>query len=200
MQAPLRPLLLAALSLALAACSSGPRLGGGKEGAAQALFQATQVSPFTSAAGARVRAAGMEASLAATSADCPKGGKVTLKLDMEHLDPTAQELAYGLDYDGCSVDGHNAYDGELTTRFSSTVDETGGGFDVGLKGKLDISGDVDDFVDADIRQSVELDLSGAGSAVVRLTGTIRTATATYTYDGSPLTVTLGALPTEEPQG
>lgn len=206
-----RSALLASLALALTACGgSGAKLAGGKEGAAQALFMASQASSSALSAastGGRVRAASATPDMD-MSVDCAKGGKVSLSFDFDETADYSNggELAYALDYDDCSQDGRNSFDGTLLTTMVTDVDQSGESFSMAMKldGKLDISGEVDDFVDADITQSMDFDLSnvqtdGTGTVVVRLTGTIKTSTATYTYDGSPLTVTVGALPAEAPQ-
>lgn len=207
---PVRSALLASLALALTACGgSGAKLAGGKEGAAQALFMASQAgySGMSAAGGRRVSATSASAPSMDLSVDCAKGGKVSLSFDFDESAGYANggELAYTLDYDDCSQDGRNSFDGSLLNTMVTDVDAGGESFSMAMKleGKLDISGEVDDFVEADITQSMDFDLAdvetGAGTVVVRLTGTIKTSTATYTYDGTPLTVEVGALPAEAPQ-
>jgi hypothetical protein len=207
---PVRSVLLASLALALTACGgSGAKLAGGKEGAAQALFMATQAGSGAMAAagsGRRVSATSVMPEMD-MSVDCAEGGKVSMRFDFDESADYANggELAYTLDYDDCSQDGRNSFDGSLLNTMVTDVDAGGESFSMAMKleGKLDISGEVDDFVEADITQSMDFDFedvqAGTGTVVVRLTGTIKTSTATYTYDGSPLTVTVGALPAEAPQ-
>ena len=201
--------LLASLALALSACGgSGAKLAGGKEGAAQALFQASQASSdaMSSAASARQVSASAGRPSMSMSVDCKKGGKVSLALDVDESfeGDGSGELSYTLDYDDCSQDGINAFDGKLLTHLVTDM-EAGESFSMAskLKGKLDISGDIDDFVEADVTQLVDIDVddvdAGTGTVTVRLSGTIKTSTATYTYDGTPLTVQVGTLPAAEPQ-
>lgn len=205
-----RSALLASLALALTACGgSGAKLAGGKEGAAQALFMASQASSGAMSAAGERRVSATSVSNPSTemSVDCAKGGKVSLRFDFDESADYANggELAYALDYDDCNQDGRNAFDGTLLTTVVTDAGNTAESFSMAMKleGKLDISGEVDDFVDADITQSMDFDLSevqdGTGSVVVRLIGTIKTSTATYTYDGTPITVQVGALPAEAPQ-
>jgi hypothetical protein len=137
------------------------------------------------------------------SVDCKEGGKVSMVLDVSDSfeGDGSGSFSYALDYDDCSQDGINAFDGKLLTHF---VSEAVAGESLSMaqkyKGKLDISGDIDDFVEADVTQLMDIDAdAGTTTVVVRLSGTIKTSTATYTYDGSPLTVTVGALPAAEPQ-
>ena len=207
---PIRSVLLASLALALTACGgSGAKLAGGKEGAAQALFMATQAGSgaMTAAGSGRRVSATRVAPEMDMSVDCAKGGKVSMSFDFDESADYSNggELAYTLDYDGCSQDGRNSFDGTLLSSIVTDVDAGNESFSMAtkLKGKLDISGEVDDFVEADITQSMDFDLSdvqsGTGTVVVRLFGTIKTSTATYTYDGTPLTVQVGALPAAEPQ-
>ena len=202
-----RSTLLASLALALTACGgSGAKLAGGKEGAAQALFMASQAGSSALSAASTGRRASANRPSMDMSADCAKGGKVTLRFDVDESADYSEggEFSYELDYDGCNQDGRNAFDGTLLTSLvTDAVDSESFSMATKLKGKLDISGEVDDFIDADITQSLDFDLAdleaGVGTVVVRLSGTIKTSTATYTYDGSPVTVTVGELPAAEPQ-
>lgn len=200
--------LLAAAATALVACGGGPKLGGGKEGAAKAMFVASQSSNA-----ALQRAVGQAlpirelASYANTVGEfpvkCAKSGELKVKIDfLTYLEDIKKgEFKYEVEFNDCNEDGLNALDGKLAIEFKAVP----GTIDVSLKfkGKVEFSGEVDDYIDADVTLAVSsrgLDQQ-TGSVGITLTGKIKTSEATYTYDGSPLTITVeGGLPIAEGEG
>lgn len=200
-----RTSLLAAAALSLAACSSGPKLGGGKQGAAQALYQA---SDSTSEKG---QSAVLKRAFARANQDvdvnidgsievaCTHGGSATMELDMDSLTSTETEfeLAFNIEYDGCNEDGKNELDGEMTMKFLASM-PTSESFEFGvhMKGQIDISGEVDDYLDADITQYVGIN-GTSGQISVKLKGTIETRSGEYTYSDEAFTFAVDAtLPVE----
>jgi hypothetical protein len=195
--------LMAAAATALVACGGGgPKLGGGKDGAAKAMFVASQSSNS-----ALQRATGQAlpvqalASYANTVGDipikCAKSGELKVKIDfLTYLEDIEKgEFKYEVEFNDCNEDGVNALDGKLAIEFKVVP----GTINVSLKfkGKVEFSGEVDDYIDTDVTLAVSgggLD-QHSGTVGLTLTGTIKTSEATYTYDGSPLTITVeGGLP------
>jgi hypothetical protein len=194
--------LLAAAATALVACGSGPKLGGGKEGAAKAMFVASQNSNT-----ALQRATGQAlpvqalASYANTVGEfavkCAKSGELKVKIDfLTYLEDIEKgEFKYEVEFNDCNEDGLNALDGKLAIEFKVVP----GTIDVSLKfkGKIEFSGEVDDYIDTEVTLAVSgrgLDQT-SGTVGITLTGKIKTSEETYTYDGSPLTITVeGGLP------
>ncbi len=204
--------LLAAATTALVACGSGPKLGGGKEGAAKAMFETSQASNkgLQRATGQSLPIHQELASRAASNGvgevtvDCAQGGKLTLKIDFTALlrdNFEGGKLNYEVEFDGCNEDGANELDGELAVELAVAAATTS--VDIKFKGKVEINGEVDDFIDVDVTENISAIGLGqtTGSVSVKLTGTIKTSEATYTYDGTPISITVeGGLPVAEDGG
>jgi hypothetical protein len=189
--------VLAAATAALVACGgSGAKLGGGKEGAAKALVEASQPAAKGGNGNLLQAIANGAASLGAeVKVDCAKSGSVTLKLDVTSIGQTSGSFKYNLEYNGCSQDGINEFDGDMSMEFSvSTNGTTSASIAMRLKGKIEISGEIDDFVDADVTETIDVSATGAttGSVTVKMSGSIKTSSESFTYDGNtPLTITVG---------
>jgi hypothetical protein len=201
--------LLAAATTALVACGSGPKLGGGKEGAAKAMFETSQAS-HNGLQRATRQAAMRAPELASRAASggvgemtltCAKGGKLKLRIDFAALlrdNFESGKLAYEIEFDDCNEDGTNELNGELAIEFAVAAGTTS--LELKFKGKVEINGEVDDFIDVDVTQVISAVGIGqtSGSVSITLTGTIETSEATYTYDGTPLSITVeGGLPVAE---
>jgi hypothetical protein len=202
--------LLAAAATALVACGGGPKLGGGKEGAAKAMFVASQNSNAAlqrattgQALPIRELASYADNTVGEFLVKCAKSGELKVKIDfLTYLEDIEKgEFKYEVEFNDCNEDGLNALDGNLAIEFKTVP----GTIDVSLKfkGKVEFSGEVDDYIDADVTLAVSsrgLDQT-TGSVGITLTGEIETSEATYTYDGSPLTITVeGGLPIAEGEG
>jgi len=188
--------LAAAVSFTLAACAPGARLGGGKEGAAEALFQAS--SPATAARGAALRALKSGASKVDIKVSGQKSGTATLEWD------TLGTLFVGIPdgaavfkvrYDNFSDDGKVFYNGSISLAvsfdFNETDDSASGNINIRFKGKLDMSGEISDFLDADVTQTLAFSAvakSGASVSVV-LDGHIQTASEKHTYSKETVSFT-----------
>lgn len=192
--------MLSAMAAGLVACGGGAKLGGGKEGAAQAAFQASQPAGRGSKTAERLldQALASGAGSIAISATCAKGGKASLVLDSNVIGSDGS-LNYTVKYEACNEDGRNEYNGTMATsmKFSFDSNYTSGAFLIGMKGKLTIEGEVSDFIDADVRLTMDFAATSTRSGTVQLVaeGFIKTSEGHYTYDASqPLTITVGELP------
>lgn len=185
--------VVAALTMGLMACGRGAKLGGGSQGAAQAAYEAGSAANEAGGLAAAALAAGQVNIGLTVSADCPKGGKVHLTYTITG-DEQAGELSYDVKYDNCSVNGKTRYGGNMKMTLGGTGDGTNGVLAFKLKGKVTLSGAIDDFVDADVTQTITISGAGTDSASVGivLTGTISTSTETYTYNNTTITFTAGA--------
>jgi hypothetical protein len=195
-----RMTLLAAAAASLAACGGGAKLGGGKQGAAQALFQASSPASKKGANAMQRLAAGLSIS---ETVDCSKGGSVTLTIDEDNIFTSDNEvaLAYDVEYDGCSEDGKNELDGEMTIGFYIGTDgHSSAEIALALKGRVDISGEVDDFVEADVVEYIGFNGTSSQVTLV-LDGTIETSESKYTYNEETITFSAtGELPALEESG
>lgn len=204
----LRLTVVGALALGLVACG-GAKLGGGKEGAAAALFAA---SGPTKSNGALLDLAGQghgEFGLD-VAVDCQHGGKAVLKgfhVETDVSAGTTVKQSFRLEYQGCGVTTFDnpetaaverdrvVIDGNMTVSQSVITNTTGGSVTQTFKGKLSFGGAFSDFLDADVTQSVDwakLGTSG-GSVSVTLNGTLATSTATHTYAQETLSFTAGVM-------
>ena len=195
-----RSSVLAAAALSLAACSSGPKLGGGKQGAAQALYQASDSTSEKGANRLLKRALAQDISLDGdVTVNCTHGGTATMEVDLDSITATdtSVTLAFDIEYDECNEDGKNALSGDMTMGFLIGTDGAES-FELGLrmKGELDISGEVDDFIDADVTQYIGFN-GTSGQITTKINGTISTRSGEYVYNNETFTFAeAGVLPVE----
>lgn len=198
MKSFVRMTVLAAAAAALTACGGGAKLGGGKQGAAQALFQA---SDSTSQKGQNevIRRAIAKSTQAAQDVDvnldgsveveCTHGGSATMSIDTDGTTATdtSVSIAFDIEYDGCNEDGKNELDGEMNMAFLLATDG-GSSFEMALrlKGELDIDGEVSDSLTADVTEYIGFNGSSA-EVTVKLDGFIETSTERYTYSNETFT-------------
>ncbi|PTL77762.1 hypothetical protein [Vitiosangium sp. GDMCC 1.1324] len=191
--------ILSAMTLGLAACGGSAKLGGGKDGAAQAAFQASQPAGRGSKTGQALveKALASGATNITLTANCAKSGKASLTLDATST-PLDGLINYSITYDACNEDGQNEYNGTMATSLGVKIDSsyTSGAFIIGMKGKLTITGEIEDFIDADVKLKMEFAATSASSGSVKLVvnGTIKTEDGNYAYTDSAITITAGELP------
>src|SRR5690242_14060443 len=124
----IRLLAVSAVALGLTACGGGAKLGGDKEGAAQAAFQASQPAGrgHTKSGQALIDQALASGAVSITlSADCAESGKVHLTLKADATPWVVGALSYTIRYDACNEDGENEYNGEVTTTMVAGFDLDG---------------------------------------------------------------------------
>jgi hypothetical protein len=197
--------LFSALMVGLAACG-GAKLGGGKEGAAQAVFQASQPagrSGSTSGQALLAQALASGATSISVTARCSQGGSATLALDVDETvtDPEAMfSLTYDITYNDCNEDGKNSYDGTMRTTMNGYASSDGNmanfSMSYTMKGRLDISGEVSDFVSADVTMTMSATASSThtGSVAITIDGSISTSSENYVYTNERINITAGELP------
>jgi hypothetical protein len=193
--------MLSAMAAGLVACGGGAKLGGGKEGAAQAAFRASQPA----ARGGQTSQQLLEKALASGatnvsfSASCANGGKANLTLDATNIGQNG-EFNYSVSYDNCNEDGKNEYNGTMAMSFKVTSDISNGTISAsiitGMKGKLTIEGDVSDFIDANVKLTMDVSATATRSGSVKLVldGTVKTTEGNYVYANETLNITAGELP------
>ena len=160
--------LVAVASVGLLACGPGAKLGGGKQGAAEALMAASQASLASSPGGGIDLTAGV-------SWACPMGGEA--KLSGFSLSAGTGGVAQGftLTYRDCALAKSGSYravfNGSMTVTQAVTTTATSVDVKQTFKGKLLVQGDFDDFIDADVAQTVTVaDLKAqSGSITARTT-------------------------------
>ena len=203
MSRTLRLSLLAVVATALAACGgSGAKLGGGKEGAAKALFAASQPAGQGGNSNGqslmRQMANGAATGAVEFSVDCASKGSVKLKLDLTSGNQSGS-LKYEVEYNDCNQDGVNSFDGKMTMEMTISGSLSSLEMALKLKGKINLSGDISDYVDADITETLSATATSAtsGSVTVKLNGSIKTSSSSYTYANESLTISAGgSLPAD----
>ncbi len=196
----MRSLLVLSSAIVLCACGSGPRLGGGKEGAASALFAAT--SPAKSS-GALADLFGQRFNQSVeVTVDCELGGRARLsvsqRIDGGATGNVSQQI--GITLEGCANSRTDTgekvvLDGKLQITQSIAWSSGAGSVSQKIVGSVRFSGGIDDQLDADITQSVEWAKLGAssGEVAVTLNGTLKTMSATYEYRQESVKIRAGVL-------
>lgn len=206
MQRALGLMFLAGVSTVVCACGPGHKLGGGKEGAATALFMTsapTRSSSSTLGSGSSIQPS--------VTVSCPLEGKATLYGVSLAADASGTgaslSSSYTLDFQGCATTTFDdpkspAVEKDLVLLngnmgITQLIDLSNSSAEVtqGFKGRLKLDGAFDDFLDSDVRQKVEAQWLGAqsGSVTVTLDGTITTSSGTYTYSNETVSFTAGHL-------
>ena len=193
----MRLVILAVSALGLLACGPGAKIGGGKDGAAQAFFLASQPTK----AGSDKATTPVDLT-GAVAWNCPEGGKAELTgfgvVIGGGVAGATVNQSFTLKYDNCGMAkadvGTAVYNGGWTV--TQGVIAGTGGVDVeqNFKSKILVQGAFDDFIEVDLTQKVSVTAlgSGSGSVTMDLNGSIATSTASHSYTGS-LTVTPGVI-------
>lgn len=186
-------------AMSMFACGGGAnaKVGGGKEGAAQALAAASAPTKASS-------------DRAATPADltgdidwaCPHGGTAKLSgfqdVNVQGGVGVSVAQAFRVTYDNCGLAqsdvGTAIYSGTLDVTQKVDVSADGVFLDQELKGRLTIGGAFNDFLDTNVTQRVAVTaLDGNGTVSMELKGSLSNSSGSYDYDGS-ISVTGGSLP------
>jgi hypothetical protein len=183
-------LLFVAVGAAMLIACGGKPLAANKEAAAQALFGASQ---GTSAQRASSGANG--AAVFSVTVNCASSGKMSFNYDVSGTDQSAM-ASYDLVFDGCSQDGKNWMTGHLNTAMTASSSSEFS-MDLTLAGRVSFSGEVSDFVDANVTESITATALSAttGSVTIQLNGTITTSSGTYTYANEAITFAAGEFET-----
>jgi hypothetical protein len=166
---------------------TGAKLGGGKEGAASAVFTASQASlaqdGFLDGMTNGAEPTGFTRS-------CPQGGSVVVAID-----PTEGARGFEASYMGCNVDGETKLGGKA--KLSLITEKVGGGWaaSVIFTGKLDLTGAISDTLEFDVTQTASVATLRTQDSSVTFTmrGFAKTTTAEYDFVNEPMTLTPGKL-------
>ncbi len=178
--------MLVVSSLVMMACGPGAKIDG-KQGAAEAMFAASQPSK-----------ANTSASPVEVNANCPEGGTASISGAGISIGTGGVGTSFNMKYNGCGVAksdiGVAIYNGEL--KFSQSIMTGGSSVNVSqaFSGRITVNGAYDDFLDVDVTQQVavgDLGASGTGVSVI-LKGTIKTSEGSFTFDES-VNVTAGTI-------
>ena len=189
---------LVGAALVLVACGPGAKIGGGKQGAAEALYAA---SGPTSGSTSRTQGV-IDVTLSDLSVACRFGGDATMKNFVLKVDTAGLGANVGqqfdMAYNNCGAVKTDVGVANLNGSFKlvQAVQTSTSAVSVSqtFKGKVTFDGAFDDFLEADIVQSVDASAlsSGSGQVSVVLKGTLTDSSGTYTYDEA-VNVTAGTL-------
>lgn len=190
---------LVGAALSLVACGPGAKIGGGKQGAAEALYAS---SGPTSSSTSRTQGVVIDVMLSDLSVPCRFGGDALLKNYVAKVDTSSVGANVGAQYDvaynNCGAVKTEVGVANLNGGFKlvQAVQTSTSGVSVSqtFKGKVTFDGAFQDFLEADIVQSVDASslASGTGQVSVILKGTLTDSSGTYTYDEA-VSVTAGTL-------
>lgn len=179
--------LIALSTLGLVACGGTAKIGGGKEGAAQAFFAASSAS----SAGAN-RSATPADITGSVSWKCPEGGEASLNGFSLNVNTggtgASVNQSFTIKYTNCgaakSAAGVAVYNGSFTVTQSVITGAGGASVDQTFKGRIEVQGAFNDFIEADVKQQVAVtSLSSTGGMVsMKLVGTIKTSEGTHTFN------------------
>ncbi len=175
--------LLSVIGMLATGCGPGARLGGGKEGAARALAQASSaLTRPPSSSNVDLVNLGLNVDVKGT-----RGGTATLTYRrLTTSGPEAQETTVA--YRNYVEDGRTFYNGNLQVRSRATSGELLAGEELNVSGKLKLSGEVSDVLVVDAVQKVSLmgDGQPGSSVALTLTGTLSTTDGDFTFSSEQL--------------
>jgi hypothetical protein len=183
----MKQLLVAVGTLGLMACGGTAKIGGGKDGAAQAFFAASTASS------ARATPSAMPADvLGNLSWKCPEGGEATLSGFGASVNTggggATVAQSFTITYKNCGAAksdvGVAVYNGSMTVTQSVVTGADGVSLDQQFKGRVEVQGAFNDFLQVDVRQQVSVTgLSSSGGTVgMKLVGTISTSSDAFTFN------------------
>lgn len=179
--------LIALSTLGLVACGGTAKISG-KEGAAQAFFAASGAS----AAGANRSASPLDIASSLTW-KCPEGGEASLTGFAVNVNTgggmgASVNQSFTIKYSNCGAAKSDAgvavYNGSFTVTQVVITNANGVSVDQTFKGRVEVQGAFNDFIDADVKQQVSVTaLSSTGGTVsMKLVGTITTSEGTHTFN------------------
>ena len=177
-----RLVMLTVGSLALVACGPGAKIDG-KQGAAEALFAAS--GPTKAKADPNASPVDLTGGV---SWKCPEGGTAEINGAGISIGGGNVSTSLNLKYNACGIAksdvGVAIFNGSMTFSQSVTTGGSTVGVEQAFKGKVDVQGAYNDFLDADVKQVVAVgDLGTTGKGVsMTLQGTIATSEGTFTFD------------------
>jgi hypothetical protein len=198
-------LLLTSLAMLVSACGTGAPLGDGKRGAAKAAFTAMRPASESDTGSSfnPLTAAGQPIDVSvATNVKGKQSGNASVKLDVstDSIDnPSNVGVIKNIEFADFSDDGKTRYNGALRAELLVTTDGSSATVKYALKGRLTLSGEVDDVLDIDTTLDVAASAydSASPSASVKLNGMIVTRSGRYDYANEAISIDVtGDLPAD----
>jgi len=178
-------MMMALAAVAISACGGAAKVGGGKDGAAQALHAMS--APTKESA----NRAASPLNLTDLTVSCAKGGTAKLSNFAATVDTSGGGVkvvqSFTMELAACGLATSDAgdalYTGSVKVAQSVITDASGVRVDQHFTGKVTISGAFNDFLDTDISEQVAVSQLGAsGNVSVVLKGSLTDSSGSYTYD------------------
>lgn len=193
----MRVVLFAMAAVGLTACGPGAKIGGGEQGAAEALFAASR--PTKSAADKNAS----PADLGTITYNCPEGGSAELSAAGASIvvgQTTSVGLKLNLKYNACGLAksdvGTAVYNGSLSLIQSVKVASAEVAIEQSFSGRVLVQGAFDDFLETDVKQLISAAALSSGASVeMKLVGKVSTSSGNYTFDRE-VSVTAGKITVE----
>jgi hypothetical protein len=189
--------LVVGAALAFAACGPGAKIGNDKQGAAEALFAASGPSVGSTDAVPQPINITLQGE---KTVSCLYGGTATFKNFSIVTDSGSAGGKFTLAYDHCgatkSSQGVATFDGSFDVTQSIVTTNSSADLQQSFKGKVTVGGAFDDFLQADITESIDATKLSAtsGSVVFALTGSLADSSGSYTFNqNESVTVAPGNL-------
>jgi hypothetical protein len=194
---------LAVSALALVACGPGAKIGGGKQGAAEAMYAASGPTSggVSGASPIDLPGLGLGGDIGVT---CRYGGKATLQgySISNFIDPATQAVTIGqsftVAYDRCVVAkldiGNAELNGSWTVSQNVATTTTNVNVEQAFKGKIFYNGAFNDFLDVDVKQTVAVTALNAasGGVSINLVGKVADTSGSYDFNEA-VNVTAGSI-------
>jgi hypothetical protein len=173
----------------LAGCGPGARLGGGKDGAAHALAQAScALTRVPTSSGVDL----MNLGLTVEVKGARSGSAVITYKTLASSKSGAVESS--VSYRSYSEDGRTYYNGNVAVKSGASIGPTLLGAEIVMAGRLKLTGEVQDFIEVDVTERLELadETQPGGPVSLQLSGSIGTTDASYDYGGEQLAFDVSA--------
>jgi hypothetical protein len=190
----IRMSVVSAVAMSLFACGGGAKLKPGKENAAAAVFTASQGASRSQGGLMDILRQNADATVD-VKVNCTRGGDVTLHW-IAQSGGTGSLAKFDLRYSNCSHDGRTTMNGTMTTEMTTSVSSGQLVAELKLTGRIDFSGEVSDYVVANVTERLDVSKLSANQGVsvsLIFNGTIQTSTETYTYNNETLSVVAGTI-------
>ncbi len=195
MTLPIRFAVISTLTLLAVGCGGGATLD--KDSAARIAGLSAQQSQAASEKGGLLRLMESGNGSSAVSASCTNGGTVSMHLSSVDLGQ-GLSVAWNADYDACTepvwddpetrdVERDDVtMDGTVTVELNVTLTQ----LEIAMRGRLDLTGAVKDFVDMNVTQSLKFDATSSSVSFTQtIDGSITTSGGTHTYDNETYRLT-----------
>lgn len=176
-------LMVVAVAVAVSACGGpGAKIASGKQGAAEAVYALSSPTQQPAPGDITVNGNGT------FGLKCKDGGSAALSgFASGQAGPTGGSFTGGftIEYQSCGLatkQGTVVVNGKLTMSQAVSAGQSGAAFEQTFKGKVTLSGAIDDFLDVDVRQVLNATATGGGAVAMNLKGTVSNSSGTYTFD------------------